>query len=43
MGVRYSKEFISKLLSQILADAAVFDIVRHFKLIRTCKKFYLTI
>ena len=37
MGIDNSKVFISELLSQILADAAVFDIVRHFELIDICK------
>ena len=38
MGIDNSKVFISTLLSQILADAAVFT-KKHFTLIKTCKNF----
>ena len=39
MGIDNSKVFISELLSQILADASVFDTVRHFELIDICKSY----
>ena len=38
MGIDNSKVFISELLSQILADAAVFT-KKHFNLIKICKNF----